>query len=56
MVSVKLPLTPVTVCTVSVELVVAGLGENVAVDPGGWPVTLRVTAPLKPLLGVMVTA
>ena len=54
-VSVKLPRTPPTVCTLSVELVVAGLGVNVAVDPEGSPATLRLTDPLKPLLGVIVT-
>ena len=55
MVSVKVPLTPLTVCTVSVEVVVAGLGVNVAVDPEGWPVTFKVTDPLKLFRLVMVT-
>jgi hypothetical protein len=55
MVSVKVPLTPFTVCTVSVDVVLAGLGVNLAVDPEGCPVTLRVTDPLKPFRLAMVT-
>src|SRR5713101_5891076 len=55
MLSVKVPLTPVAVCTRSVELVVAGLDVNVAVAPKGWPLTPRLTDPLKPLRGAMVT-
>jgi len=63
----KAPLTPlivsVYVClalpgnvfTVSVEVVAAGFGVKVMVLPDGWPVRLRVTAPLNPLAGVMVT-
>lgn len=56
MVSVNVPFAPFTaVCTVSVEVAVAGLGVNVAVDPERRPLTLRVTEPLKPLAGAMVT-
>jgi hypothetical protein len=62
----RLPLTPVTVnvtrekpardeVTVSVEEEVAGSGENDPVTPAGSPVTLRLTAPVNPLLGVIVT-
>jgi hypothetical protein len=62
----RLPLTPVTVnvtrekpardeVTVSVEEAVVGFGENDAVTPAGRPLTLRVTLPEKPLLGVIVT-
>ena len=40
---------------VSVDVVVAGFGVNVTVEPDGWPVRLRVTAPVKPLDGVIVT-
>ena len=43
------------VFTVRVELLVAGLGVKVTVLPDGWPVRLRVTDPLKPLLGVTFT-
>ena len=63
----KLPLTPLTVIVyvrllvfdsvsiVSVELPVAGFGVNATVEPDGCPVRLRVTAPLKPFDGVIVT-
>ena len=44
-----------SVLTVSVEVPVAGLGVKVTVDPEGWPVTLRVTPPLKPFDGVIIT-
>ena len=54
-VSVKVPLTPVTVWTVIVELVAAGLGLKTAVPPEGRPLTVRLTEPLKPLAGEMVT-
>jgi hypothetical protein len=40
---------------VSVDPLVAGLGVNVTVDPGGWPVRLSVTDPLKPFFGMIVT-
>ena len=64
----KAPLTPlivseyvclaldVSVFTVRVEVVAAGFGVKVTVLPDGWPVRLRVTDPLNPLTGVMVTA
>jgi len=65
---VRLPLTPlivsakvpagvlVLVVTVSVEEVPdAGLGEKLAAAPAGRPVRLRVTAPAKPPVRVMVT-
>lgn len=56
MVSVKVPRGPHDgVFTVRVEVVVAGLGVNVTMAPEGWPVRLNVTAPLKPLDGVIVT-
>lgn len=62
----RLPLVPVTVnvvrlnrspdhVNVNVDEEVAGLGENDPLTPAGRPVTLRLTAPEKPLLGVMVT-
>ena len=62
------PLTPVivsvdvptgvlaVVVTVSVDVPVAGFGVNVPVAPVGSPVTLSVTAPLKPFAGVIVTS
>lgn len=40
---------------VSVLVVVAGLGLKIAVTPVGKPVAPRVTLPLKPFDGVMVT-
>lgn len=40
---------------VRVEVVAAGAGVNVTVLPDGWPVRLRVTDPLNPLIGVIVT-
>ena len=43
------------VATVSVDVEAAGFGVNTKVDPDGCPVRLNVTAPLKPLLGVIVT-
>ena len=44
-----------SVFTVSEEVPVAGLGVKVTVEPEGCPVKLSVTAPLKPLDGVIVT-
>ncbi len=56
-VSVKVPFGPVgDVVTLSVEVMVAGLGVNVTVEPEGWPVRLSVSAPPKPLDGAIVTA
>lgn len=64
---VKLPEVPVTVTEkvpvaavpdavkVSVLLVVAGLGLKAAVTPVGNPEADKVTLPLKPFWGVMVT-
>jgi len=65
---VRLPLTPlivspkvpagvlVLVVTVSVDEVPdAGLGEKLPAAPAGRPVRLRVTAPAKPPVGVIVT-
>jgi hypothetical protein len=43
------------VVTIRVELVVAGLGVKLEVAPGGVPVTLKLTGPLKPFAGVIVT-
>jgi hypothetical protein len=40
---------------VSVVVVVAGLGLNVAVTPLGQPTAERVTLPLKPFDGMMLT-
>ena len=54
-VSVKVPFAPDTVCTLIVDVVVAGFEVNVTLDLAGLPLMLRVTDPLKPLLGVMVT-
>src|SRR2546428_4844404 len=42
--------------TVIVEEAVAGLGLKLAVAPPGNPLTLRVTAAVKPPEGVMLTA
>ena len=60
MVSVEVPLVCVVcVATVSVETsVLVGstrLGENATVDPNGWPASVNVTGPLKPLARVIVT-
>ena len=45
-----------SVFTVSVEvLLVVELGVKVTVEPLGWPVRLRVTAPAKPLVRLIVT-
>jgi hypothetical protein len=41
--------------TVRVEVVVAELGLKAALARDGRPLTLKVTAPVKPLLGVIVT-
>ena len=41
--------------TVNVVLVVAGFGEKVPVAPLGAPETLKLTLPVKPPLGVIVT-
>ena len=56
MVSGKVPLGPDDDdLTLSVDVPVAGFGENVTVEPDGWPLRLRVTDPEKPLDGVTVT-
>ena len=56
MVSVKVPLGPDDdVFTVSVEVVLAGFGVNVTVDPEGRPPRVRETDPLKPFAGAIVT-
>jgi len=64
---VREPLTPVMVSgnvpagvlavalTVRVEDPVAGFGLKLPVAPVGNPLTLNVTAPVKPLIGVMLT-
>ena len=44
-----------SVFTVSVAVPVTGLGVKVTVEPEGWPVRLKVTAPLKLPEGVIVT-
>jgi hypothetical protein len=55
-VSVKVPLGPDDdVLTLSVDGPVAGFGENVTLEPDGWPLRLRVTDPENPLDGVTVT-
>ena len=66
-VCVKDPLVPVivnvydpggvveAVVTESVEVEVAGLTVKVPVAEVGSPLTLKVTGPLNPLLGVIVT-
>jgi hypothetical protein len=56
MLIVKVPVgVVVAVLTVRVDVVpVAGLGLKLAVTPGGRVPTLRVTAPLKPLVRVIV--
>jgi hypothetical protein len=55
-VSVKVPLGPdADVLTLSVDGPVAGFGENVTLEPDGWPLRLRVTDPVNPLDGVTVT-
>src|SRR5437870_11667320 len=46
----------VPVPTVIVEEAVAGLGLKLAVAPPGNPLTLKVTAAVKPPEGVMLTA
>jgi hypothetical protein len=43
------------VVTESVDVVVAGFALNVPVAPAGSPLTLSVTSPAKPPLGVIVT-
>ena len=65
-VCVRLPLTPVMVAvyvpggvvvlvvTERAEVEVAGLGLKVPLAPVGRPVTLSVTWPAKPLVGVIV--
>jgi len=65
-VCVRLPLTPVTVkgydpagvvvlvVTERAEVEVAGLGLKVPLAPEGSPLTLNVTWPVKPLVGVIV--
>jgi hypothetical protein len=66
-VCVRLPLTPVTVSvyvptgtlasvvTESVDVPVAGFGAKLPAAPVGSPVTLSVTSPLKPPVGLIVT-
>lgn len=66
-VCVRLPLIPVMVrvyvpggvlvpvVTERVDVEAAGLGAKLPPAPVGNPVTLSVTWPVKPLLGVMVT-
>lgn len=39
---------------VSVLVPVAGFGRNAAVTPLPWPVVVKLTLPLKPLVGVIV--
>ena len=63
----KLPFTPLTlsvnvpvgpeadVFSWKLEVVVAGLGVKRDCAPDGKPVTLSVTDPVNPLVGVMVT-
>ena len=46
----------VAVVTARVDEPVAGFGVNVPVAPPGRPLTLRPTWPLKPPVGVIVTA
>jgi hypothetical protein len=53
-VSVELPLLPPAV-TVRVDVDPVGLGEKDAVAPAGRPLTLSVTCPEKPFVGVTVT-
>ena len=56
MISEKEPVVDLDeVPTVSVEVVVAGFGRSLTVDPAGWPLRLNVTDPVKPLSLVMVT-
>jgi len=43
------------VLTVSVEDAVAGFGLKLPVAPVGNPLALNVTAPLKPLIGLIAT-
>jgi hypothetical protein len=64
---VRLPLTPLSVSvywpggvdglvvTDSVDDVLAGFGLNEPAAPGGSPLTLRLTDPLNPPAGVIVT-
>ena len=66
-VRVKLPLTPVIVSvyvptgvlvlviTESVAEVVAGFGVKLPVAPAGRPLTVNVTWPVNPLIGVTAT-
>lgn len=42
------------VVTDSADVDVAGLGLNVPLAPAGSPLTLNVTWPVKPLIGLMV--
>jgi hypothetical protein len=62
MVRVQVPLAaPFFVVTVSVDVAApleteTGLGLKEPWTPRGRPDTLRLTAPLKPLLGITVTA
>ena len=55
MVTVDVPLVALLLAVrVSVLVVVVGLGENPAVTPLGRPEALRLTLPLKPLVGTTV--
>jgi hypothetical protein len=49
-------LVVVVVRTLSVDVVDAGFGEKDAVEPGGRPITLSVTASVKPPDGAIETA
>lgn len=42
------------VVTDRVDVEVAGLGEKLPLAPVGSPLTLRVTCPVKPFVGVTV--
>jgi len=56
MVSVELPVgVLVLVVTERVDDAVAGFGVKLPVAPLGSPLTLRLTWPLKPLVGLIVT-
>ena len=43
------------VLILSVDAPVVGFGVNVTVEPDGWPLMLRVTDPVNPFDGVIVT-
>jgi hypothetical protein len=46
---------PVLVVTDSVDAVVPGFGVKVPIAPLGNPLTLRLTWPVKPPVGLIVT-